>query len=1078
MMDWLPLEIFPTGGLASSVVTTVWIGVTIVAFLNLRFGTTLSGLVVPGYIVPLLLVKPGSAIVIIVESIVTYLLTRGIADRFLVKAGLGEFFGRDRFFILILVSVLVRVVFDAYLLVALDDYLMQRGVDFELRSSLHSFGLVIIALSANQFWNSGIKRGLGTLLVHLALTYAIISYVLIPLTNFNISTLGYMYEDIASNILASPKAYIILITAAFLASRMNLRYGWDFNGILIPSLLALQWYNPIKIVTTFAEAFVILFCAIGLLKLPFVRNQNIEGARQLLLFFNISFVYKLILGYIIIIWFPAQKITDLYGFGYLLATLLAIKMYQKDIAIKLTRTTVQTSFVAALGASLIGFALTLYQPAPLADDPELVPTSEVVVSKQPLARVIEATRQASYASDAVTRGITISPFTLEQFRDTILAIDDLGPTPSQRQLRQVAGLANNFGYEVLWVESRYVVLRDTRAERGWGFFVFDLAHRNELALQFPTVMDENITALVMLPLFEQLNARYLAVASARAQRARDGSDQLLLNSQTLFQVFHQTLSANSALQVREYSPSLARQLLGERSANEMLGLSADATRMWVKDSPPAALSLATLEQLTSGVDVVWDIPGFQNRQRDVARYGFAELFLTQPAMLSILANAALREQVETVANEQQIAGYLLSFLQENKRLLAAKNTEKYVAPQQSELLYFDRAVLEPLFMVMDRYGEPDWFSRSQPLINQIAQAAAQLDYQIILYRHISSGAEYFILREQLGEQRNSLRHWGTYVFKLGSSRPYVIEAPSPIFESGSFEFAGSLFQQMEADALLVSGAHPMANSDGSARVVARSNPLTLFNLVHQAALRHEAERDITAVQVRGFAGDSTQGIEKVELSYYELNKPFAAQQPEFKELRRYLELLLTRAGVAAPDEVIELTPASYTAQARFTKYIPAAQYAEIWLPRGLRESFRTVATESVLFQQMLALGIATKEYDVAMQLSPLPLVSMTPSMLVNVKRLLNQFEQSQNIQVLATLQQRYPEVTLELWRDNESLQSYLVLRGANTDVLAVKNLTPLSSSTIEVDERQQDITSAVREFVRGRVQWLHREAHP
>jgi len=1071
-MGWFPLEIFPTGGLASSVVTTVWIGVTVVAFLNLRYGTTLSGLVVPGYIVPLLLVKPGSAVVIIIESIITYLLARGVADRLLVKSGLGEFFGRDRFFILILMSVLVRVIFDAYLLVELDEFLLQRGVEYEFRSSLHSFGLIIIALSANQFWNSGLKRGVTTLAVHLAITYAIISYILIPLTNFNISTLGYMYEDVASNILASPKSYIILITAAFLASRLNLRYGWEFNGILIPSLLALQWYNPLKIATTFVEAFVILVCAIGLLKLPMVRNQNIEGARQLLLFFNIGFVYKLILGYIIVIWFPAQKITDLYGFGYLLATLLAIKMYQKNIAIKMTRTTLQTSLVAAAVASIIGFSLTFYNPLSSSSETQLSELKEIQVSDQSLASVVESSKQANFASYSLKHGVTISPLTLEQFRQTILTIDALGSSPSARQLDQVADLANELGYEAIWVESRYIVLRDATPERGWGFYVFDLERTSQLALQFPTVMDEDITALVMLPLFNRLDAKYLAVASARSQRAQDSSDQVLLNSQTLFQTFHQTLSPNNTLQVREYSQSLSRQLLGQRDA---FSINANNTRMWVKDRPPMDLSLATLEDLTGGYDVIWNKPDFQNRQRDVSRYGFAELLLTRPAMLSILSKSAINTPIQAVANEQQIAGYLLSFLQENKRLLAAKNTQKYVTPTQAELLYFDQTVLTPLFMAIDQYGSPDWLTESQPLINQIAESAGQLGYQIILYKHISSGSEYFILREQMNANSGDLRHWGTFVFKLGASTPFVIEAPSPIFESGSFEFAGSLFQQMDAGALLVSGAHPQANADGSARVVARNNPLSLFNLMHQSTLRHQSELGITAVQVRGYSAQSETGADNVKLSFYELHKPFAAQQPQFIELRNYLERLLTSAGISATDAQVELDAATYTAQARFTKFIPSSHYAEIWLPRGLRESFRLVKSESVLYQQMTALGIEKYNYDIAQVLAQQPLTNLSATTLLDLKDMLNRYEASQNIQMLATLQQRFPNIELELWQDSESLQSYLAIRNANKRIVAMKNLTPLSQSTLELSLSQAQHESVLREFVRSRVQWLHLE---
>ena len=148
-MNWnfLPFNIFPEGSLASSVITTVWVGVAVVAFFNLRFGWSLAGLVVPGYLVPLLLIKPWSVAVIIGEGIITYLVVLAVSSvggRYL---GLADFFGRDRFFALVLTSVIVRVIFDAYWLPELGDLMgTYFGLDFDYANNLHSFGLIIVAL--------------------------------------------------------------------------------------------------------------------------------------------------------------------------------------------------------------------------------------------------------------------------------------------------------------------------------------------------------------------------------------------------------------------------------------------------------------------------------------------------------------------------------------------------------------------------------------------------------------------------------------------------------------------------------------------------------------------------------------------------------------------------------------------------------------------------------------------------------------------------------------------------------------------------------------------------------------------
>ena len=67
-MDWFPLPIFPEGALSASVIVTVWVGITIVAITNLRLGWVLSGLVIPGYMVPILMVKPTVAVVVFADS--------------------------------------------------------------------------------------------------------------------------------------------------------------------------------------------------------------------------------------------------------------------------------------------------------------------------------------------------------------------------------------------------------------------------------------------------------------------------------------------------------------------------------------------------------------------------------------------------------------------------------------------------------------------------------------------------------------------------------------------------------------------------------------------------------------------------------------------------------------------------------------------------------------------------------------------------------------------------------------------------------------------------------------------------
>ena len=215
-----------------------------VIFFNTRLGWSLSGIIVPGYLVPLLILKPISVIVILAEGVLTYGLTL-LLFQWPAHARLwGRVFGRDRFFALILMSIVVRLSCDGWLLPLLAQQLGALGFPLEIQSQLHSFGLIILALIANQMWKPGLKRGFTSLVVNLAVTWFLVAWVLMPFTNFTLGNVAYLYEDIAGSITGAPKAYIILVIAGFAASRMNQRYGWEYNGILVPASWPCCGTNP------------------------------------------------------------------------------------------------------------------------------------------------------------------------------------------------------------------------------------------------------------------------------------------------------------------------------------------------------------------------------------------------------------------------------------------------------------------------------------------------------------------------------------------------------------------------------------------------------------------------------------------------------------------------------------------------------------------------------------------------------------------------------------------------------------------------------------------------------------------
>jgi hypothetical protein len=532
-MSLFPLAIFPEGGLVSSIITTVWVGVFVLCFFNLRYGWVLSGLVVPGYIVPLLIVKPVAGFVIILEAVLAYALVWLFSEK-LSRGRYPSLFGRDRFMGLILTSIAVRLVMDGYILPEFAGWL-ETNFDrrFDWRDNLQSFGLVIISLLANQFWKPGLVRGLGAAVVTMGITYLVVRYGLMEFTNFRMSAVTYMYEGLASSILASPKAYIILTLTALIASHMNVRYGWDFSGILIPALIALQWYQPTKIVTSFVEAIVIYVIARLVLKLPSMANATIEGGRKLLLFFNISFAWKMALGWFVVWQGYDVKTTDFYGFGYLLSTLIAIKAHDKNIFPRLARSTLQVSFMGAVFGNIVGFALS----AAVSRTPGISVTAEADGSSRSEERIellaVEAIGDA-YIRRVSGNAAPLSDTAREDLAELVHALQQGVPTSSPAFDMQAAG------WRLMSVrDGRLAVVRADGA--GHEMLLFDPSATRYAAIVLRDPASRPGLGVAALALRQQLDARWLVISApggtgtiagpSVADVFADASDTVLLELQ-------------------------------------------------------------------------------------------------------------------------------------------------------------------------------------------------------------------------------------------------------------------------------------------------------------------------------------------------------------------------------------------------------------------------------------------------------------------------------------------------------------------------------------------------------------------
>ena len=320
------------------------------------YGWVFAGLVVPGYLGAVFLLNPRSAVIDCAEAVATYAVARVLGEH-LARTGLtSRLFGRERFFLVVLVSIVIRLATEGWLLPRLAPH----------ATWAFSIGLVVVPLAANACWKTGLARGVVQNGLPVLLVYLLLRFVFVPYTNLSLAGFELATENIGASFLASPKVYILLLTGAILAAAANLRYGWDFNGILIPALLALVVLEPVKFVATFAEVFVLLGAAALVIRWSPLGRANIEGPRRTVLYFSIDYVLRYLFAFVVGKRLPGSDVVDLMGFGYLLPTLLAVKISQKGHAALVLLPAALVSLAAFVVGTALGYAGFLLDLRPAA----------------------------------------------------------------------------------------------------------------------------------------------------------------------------------------------------------------------------------------------------------------------------------------------------------------------------------------------------------------------------------------------------------------------------------------------------------------------------------------------------------------------------------------------------------------------------------------------------------------------------------------------------------------------------------------------------------------------------------------
>lgn len=943
------IPILPDSYLSNSVITTVWVGVLVVSFFNLRFGWIFTGLVVPGYLTPLLLIKPISVVVILFESVLTYQIIYILSEVASKHKLWTNMFGRDRFFALLLVSVGVRLFFDGFALGWLNYYSVKYlEVNLDVQDSLHSFGLIVVALIANHLWKPKLYNGLFQLFVTIGITFLIIKYFFIAHTNFSLSNIGYLYEDIAGSILASPKSYIILLTTAFIASRMNLFYGWEFNGILVPSLLALQWYQPTKILIFFGEAYIILLIAKILLSIPFFKEKGFEGSQKFVFFFTINFFYKILLSFFVVYFFPNDKVSDYFGFGYIISTLIAIKIHDKISMPLFTRATLQTSIVSIAIATVIGYFLVYVPDSDFFSPPKEEITTkweDVEKSDEELLVFLERNKVKLYGETKTSFSSPPTIYQLQLFKKAL----NLIKKDFQKNRYEIVTLLSFLNYNISLIQNRYLVLHQKKGFYGWGMYVINLDVDKGLAVEVPFPLSASNLLESSLVVFKQTNSKTLAISGVPLIINKKMIKSKANSYDTFYHTFHKNFTQNNIIQIQALTKKQEKEFFKDRDIRPTL---------FVKGFLPKELSLTKLQRYLPNLEIKWE-NGFEDTtQRKTTVNGFTELYLNPyHRELLLSSNFYLRKNLKEDASIDSIEGLLQAWILEKKIEISKKGTESYVPPTDEELIFFDNTIFTPLYHLLKKWENRELNKKElkQELL-PISFALKAMGYNLTLYKDIEKNKEYIILNE-IGNL--SKKHRGTFIFTLGKTKNIIIEAPRPFFESYTFEYALEIYAKTNSKALILSGTHPLTNSDRSADMMLFKNRKSIFNLLSQVFYRESQEESISTLQIRGM-----QYFSKIQsdVAILAFNKIFTKEEYLSKEDKFMYNYLKENIPLKINDG--NIYSAGYHASTPQSLYLSQSKndsFMVLWLPSFIRSQYQQLATNYIKIEPFRALEVPIEE---------------------------------------------------------------------------------------------------------------------
>lgn len=821
-------------GLDHSLMIPVWIGALCLFFFTECFGWGFVGLVVPGYLASVFISNPTSGWAVLAEVMLTLIVVRAHLD-LLPKAGwVYSPFGRERFFLIVLWGTAVRIFCEVWLfgwLFALVPSALSQRLGLDLwQPDFFGIGLVLVPLTANMLWRNHLRAGGVQMFLATLFTFAVVRYGVMQVSNLSLSEFQLLYEDAALGLANQPKVYIILLVGALLAARANQLYGWDFNGILVPSLLAVSWMWPVKLVATLLEVIAVVVVARALVKLPVLRSLNIEGPRRIIIILTLDLGYKAVISMISPMLHEAVATSDLYGFGYLLPSLLATKIWvRRDIPVVVLPTIFVSGQSFVLGSALTfllqliplpqlallappAVAAEVRQEAPRGSRTELMVRASRAVSTQLREEALDA--DARKALDALSTAIaegSLPHQAAESLSDMLLPL----------------GFARrSFQYDTLNGQTRTGVALIESAEeqaqmRGLGAILLTDPGKKESSSQsFKSMTSEPV--LWMIP---EANVPGGALTRAAGLLARhlDASCVVVPGGRLdLAGQLHPSAMAKGLSQQLTHAPRLilAPTELGGQTVPEGIYLP-HGRESWIPHA---------LEQVTGPLTQRWQPlpPAIQAWNPGTVN---AVAVVLTPAHWTALLQATEDTHPRSVGVALVHPPSAREWLEALTEPLERPDPMPSDTPSELRLAIWQNDVVKPL---LEELSRAEWQTRlSQPTpelvarLYPIGQAALSLGYRLEVAA-IPNGAPLVGLVERSpGKLRT-----GAMILRPAAARPWMFELSDPT-AGGMMALSRQWLLNLDASALLIAGASTREMVQARLEGVLEPSRATFFQVMHE-----------------------------------------------------------------------------------------------------------------------------------------------------------------------------------------------------------------------------------------------------